>query len=162
MSVDTSTAAVTALMQGVTDGPWVTQRDPAHFDTESIIIGVGSVVANSCAGYPAIEADSRFIAAARDLVPALLAERDAKDNDITLLRAERDGLGSLLLSVQHDCIKEHNRTKAAEAKVEKLVEALRRINIITETSFPGATSTIDVTEIQRIVRTAIFEIEGEK
>lgn len=108
--IDTSIAAVTALMQDVTEGPWVTQRDPSHFDTESIIIGGGSVVAHSYAGYPAIEANARFIAAARDLVPALLAERDALAHDIERIKdSETDAI---------------NRAEAAEAALKEAVEAV--------------------------------------
>ncbi len=74
--VDTSIEAVTKLLDGVTPGPWTVRL--AYDDDRAVIDGTGFPVA-----YDVASADRRFIAAARDLVPALLAERDA-------LKKERD------------------------------------------------------------------------
>jgi len=71
-AIDTSTAAVTALMDGVTDGPWTTGK--VLFDC---VFAGGEVVSTGGSEGPKAEANARFIAAARQLVPALLAERDA-------------------------------------------------------------------------------------
>ena len=71
-AIDTSTAAVTALMDGVTEGPWTTGK--VLFDC---VFAGGEVVSAGGSEGPKAEANARFIAAARQLVPALLAERDA-------------------------------------------------------------------------------------
>lgn len=65
--VDTSTEAVEMLLDGVRPGPW-------EFDPRYITIVSGE---KCIAEVFASDADASFIAAARDLVPALLAERDA-------------------------------------------------------------------------------------
>lgn len=77
MTVDTSTEAVTKLLDGVTPGPW--RVDPLY---ATIVSG-----AKSIAEVFTSDADYRFIAASRDLVPALLDERDA-------LKAEVDRLST--------------------------------------------------------------------
>ena len=90
-ATDTSTAAVTALMNGVTEGPW-------SMETKRTSCGVCHQIGpwphkwrhgkdmSACIydDYPPTSegtsdmlANARFIAAARQLVPALLAERDA-------------------------------------------------------------------------------------
>jgi hypothetical protein len=82
MTTDTSTEAVERLLDGVTPGPWAWQTD-----TEIALDSRGYVIAStelSVHDEPEILANARFIAASRDLVPALLAERDA-----ALARAER-------------------------------------------------------------------------
>lgn len=71
--IDTSTEAVERLMDGVTPGPWA--GDPRF----STIVAGEKCIAEVFTS----DADASFITAARDLVPALLAERDA-------LKAERD------------------------------------------------------------------------
>lgn len=97
--IDTSTEAVTALMDGVTAGPWRVEHETTliwgHCDKDdSTYRGMGYPVAecrispvSSWAHGPdadAGETNARFIAASRELVPALAAERDA-----AILRAER-------------------------------------------------------------------------
>lgn len=88
--IDTSTAAIAALMDGVTPGPWcagahrwptqvgccplVGQPFSAHHHLRNV------AAANT-------EADIRFIAASRELVPALSAERDALRAEVERLRA---------------------------------------------------------------------------
>lgn len=89
MKMDTSTEAVERLLDGVTPGDWSSYSDdddpdcPAGFQYSLHSSKYG------CVGYWTghkdnhkderwylTEADARFIAAARDLVPALLKERD--------------------------------------------------------------------------------------
>ncbi len=54
------------------------------------------------------------LAAERDVLAARVAELE---NAAILSKAAYEGVGSLLLSVQQDCIKEHNRAEAAETKL---------------------------------------------
>jgi hypothetical protein len=98
MGVDTSPEAIAALLEGVTPGPWrvedgttliwghcnqddTTSRGMGYPVTECRITPVSSWARGPDAD--AGEANARFIAAARDLVPALAAE-------IARLTAERD------------------------------------------------------------------------
>ena len=77
---DTTTQAVTALLDGVTPGPWAynTHREvgPMHTGDDQ---AWGMICDPVCeVNFSATHmGNARFIAAARDLVPALLAERDA-------------------------------------------------------------------------------------
>ena len=77
-TVDTSTEAVERLLEDVTPGPWrVGPVDDCRVEDAD-----GNEVAqidgdyNQPETWPLMEANARFIAAARDLVPALLKERD--------------------------------------------------------------------------------------
>lgn len=152
--VDTSTEAVTKLLDGVTPGPWGV--DPLY---ATIVSGSKSITEVFTS-----DADARFIAAARDLVPALLAERDAlkKERDdamegwhvihpnITVQDAARvvaDGLADVArrlemhecaMAERDDCIedwsKANDRIKALLAerddlrtKLDAAVEALEKL-----------------------------------
>ena len=74
--IDTSKEAVAALLDGVTEGPWHYGNDPEGSHKFSVHTADYFFVAlaDNCA---AEEANARFIAAARSLVPSLAAERDA-------------------------------------------------------------------------------------
>ena len=71
--VDTSTEAVTKLLDGVTSGPWSVDEGESYCDvvTDCGVSGEGFVICEYA------YQNASFIAAARDMVPALLAERDA-------------------------------------------------------------------------------------
>ena len=73
INIDTSTEAVERLLDGVTPGPWAVDSGSAYCDvvTEHGVPDADFVICK----HPSIK-DARFIAAARDLVPALLKERD--------------------------------------------------------------------------------------
>lgn len=73
---DTRTEAVTALLEGVTPGPWRMGQDEEGPPATCITAG-GFDICTAWGGYLAEDADAAFIAAARQLVPALLAQRDA-------------------------------------------------------------------------------------
>lgn len=114
MTVDTSPEAIAALLDGVTPGPWRVEHETTliwgHCDQDDDTYrGMGYPVSecritpvSSWARGPdadAGEANARFIAAARELVPALAAE-------IAHLTAERDRLVMALaeteaLEMQH-------------------------------------------------------------
>jgi hypothetical protein len=85
MTTDTSTEAVERLLDGVTPGPWEWQTDTViALDSRGYVIASTELCVHD---EPEILANARLIAAARDLVPALLAERDA-----AIARAERADL----------------------------------------------------------------------
>lgn len=87
--IDTSTARIEALMDGVTDAPWCAgaHRWPPQvgccpligqpFSAHHHLVNVAA--ANT-------DADIRFIAASRQLVPALAAELDALRAEVNRLR----------------------------------------------------------------------------
>lgn len=97
-AIDTSTEAVERLLDGVTPGPWtehdagkhphvfVCGPDQFYYDGE---IGDKPLVAY-VTGVEAIE-NRVFIAAARDLVPALLKERDDLQVKLAEAQAELHG-----------------------------------------------------------------------
>ena len=97
MTIDTSREAVERLLDGVTEGPWAWEENHPLNACASVTaetdagwtIGIATLYGDSddvptptepdepWGDHPIRRADARFIAAARDLVPALLAERDA-------------------------------------------------------------------------------------
>lgn len=94
--VDTSTEAVTKLLDGVTPGPWrIKDCESAGYrcanyhqeiwneDTD-ILVTTEVTRAHNDGGAK----NMRFIRAARDLVPALLAERDALKSEVEQLKAQ--------------------------------------------------------------------------
>ena len=116
---DTTTQAVTALLDGVTPGPW-------HFDGQAWNLIVWSSNENRVcfmAHSNGLDDDrdfatAAFIAAARDLVPALLAERDALAHDIARHVAVAADLAT-------DCEDLRAQLAAAEARArESALDAL--------------------------------------
>ena len=84
--IDTSTAAVAALMDGVTPGPWVVYGEPEVGIEDGLFSGeIGKF------GFGPLEPlrgfDLSFVAASRELVPALAAENAALREDNERLRA---------------------------------------------------------------------------
>ena len=78
MTIDTSTEAVKRLLEDVTRGPWTSNSlgefGPVYYG-EDQANGMICEPVGRCE-WPNTVDNARFIAAARDLVPALLAERD--------------------------------------------------------------------------------------
>ncbi len=112
----TSPEAIAALLDGVTDGPWVWKR--AKIGGDCAIGPIGIVMAESfadirkageCANDEAA-ANARFIAAARDLVPALAAERDA----LAARLAEVEVYGDKTYAALHG-----HRCRADDAEAER-------------------------------------------
>ena len=124
--VDTSTEAVERLMDGVTPGPW---RVEYKHGTTRLMMGDSCQMCNETY-YPWVpdnERDWHFIATARDLVPALLAEReaqaaraDAADADV----ARRLEMHECAMAERDDCIedwsKANDRIKALLAERDAL------------------------------------------
>lgn len=123
-NIDTSTAAIAALLDGVTPGPWRVEHETTliwgHCDKDdSTYRGIGYPVAecrispvSSWAHGPdadAGETNARFIAASRELVPALTDERDA-----AVAQAEQA----------------EARVAKLEAEVERLMADLPRTQIV--------------------------------
>lgn len=97
--VDISTAAVERLMDGVTDGPWVREAQGVYHSNGHGL--VAHLKAHEWQrDWPTLERDARFIAASRDLVPALLADRDLLAAEVARLTAERDKVVARNTTVQ--------------------------------------------------------------
>lgn len=80
--IDTSKEAIAALLNGVTEGPlylldcgYRIADKPVTFDADGARHGETPNIVMFCETQP----NARFFAAARDLVPALAAERDAAE-----------------------------------------------------------------------------------
>lgn len=80
--IDTSTAAIEALMDGVTAGPWLNDSGANSHCFERRIVTNG----DECVAF-SDGANACFISASRYLVPALAAERDALKAEVERLRA---------------------------------------------------------------------------
>ena len=95
MTIDTSTEAVERLLEDVTPGPWrhsksyrgiVSDSPSGYDDAESVSAYGGHMICESVMAH-----NSLFIAAARELVPALLADRDVwRDKFDHMAKCERD------------------------------------------------------------------------
>ena len=119
MTIDTSKEAVERMLIGVTPGPWQTGQSSWNDDGEVQYTLHGIKHARY--------ADCMFIAAARELVPALTAERDAQTAradaaeaevsrltaELTALRAGQDALVAAVCDVAASMI-EDNMRHAAE------------------------------------------------
>lgn len=113
---DISTAAVERLLDGVTEGPW--EYRPHELDDWGVVRAGAFVLCQ--ARDPAMMDDSqlaqcradgsdpwsdnaRFVAASRDLVPALLADRDRLAAEVARLTAEVEQMYQTLHAAR-DCI----------------------------------------------------------
>lgn len=93
--MNTTTEAVNALLDGVTAGPWYSDDDQLPYENKVRIwsapdeIAIAEIMEGELLQDEA-KANAHFIAAARELVPALLAERDAAIARAERAEAERD------------------------------------------------------------------------
>lgn len=115
---DISTAAVERLLDGVTAGPWHVEDDwNVHCGSHSVMHGSIHVVSDAES-----EANANFTAASRDLVPALLADRDRLAAEVARLTAERDAA----MAAPAPQAREITVQEAAEVpEVKALVEAAK-------------------------------------
>ena len=98
--IDTSTEAVEALLKDMTEGPWeaALERGCHGVIAHSLPAGGANFVAlvgndpESAEKEPSRFANARFIAASRELVPALLVERDALQAEVDRLKAQADAV----------------------------------------------------------------------
>lgn len=89
-AVDVSTEAVMRLLDGVTPGPWrpsrsyrgaVSDSQSGYDDAESVHAYGGHMICESI-----MDHNMAFICASRDLVPALLVDRDRLADEVARLR----------------------------------------------------------------------------
>ena len=118
--------ALKALAEKATPGEWRWMQREDHavklLSTVKAITGENDIVMVRLEGVR--PSDRAFIAAFNPQtalallshIAALEAEKAEARNTATLLRAEADGLGSMLLDVQQDCITAVQRAETAEAK----------------------------------------------
>lgn len=110
MTIDTSREAVERLLDGVTEGPWAWEENHPLNACVSVTtksdagwtIGIATLYGYSddvptptepdepWGDHPIRRADARFISASRELVPALLAERDAALAEVARLSTPPD------------------------------------------------------------------------
>jgi len=129
--IDTSREAVEALLQGVTEGPWwvgaqndalfVINATPSPAPYDGPIpkdYGANVVCTPNWRDMPC-NLNARFIAAARELVPALLARAEAEETALTETEA---------LELQHGAVIERLTAALAVANedADRLAEALKR------------------------------------
>ena len=94
-TVDTSPEAIAALLDGVTEGPWAADvSDPSDVvvwaetpakSTDEFVANIGRRVQRVSIAFDIDAANARFIAAARELVPALAAENAALKAEVARL-----------------------------------------------------------------------------
>lgn len=159
--IDTSTEAVMALLEGVTRGPWrmgyrfdsiVADHPTGHDENDTLDAYGGHLVCESVKSY----ANMDFIIAARELIPALLTERDA-----ALARADAADAKSATLQATLDQTIHgwgEDAVKVAElqaqvakltAKLEEITDAVDGIYIFASDTLSGRTDGPDDREWQR-------------
>lgn len=113
--IDTSTAAIAALMDGVTAGPW---EQDGPISAKIVWSGPDVRVCFMTSDGPASK-NASFIAAARELVPALTDERDA-----AIARAEQAEARELaLLSASEESRQFLRQRDALRAENQRLRDA---------------------------------------
>jgi len=132
-AVDVSTEAVMRLLDGVTPGPWEEDRSDAALGYADIYENSGRKSFHICSvtGIPNREhiRNANFIAASRDLVPAVLADRDRLADEVARLRRNDRSLHNMIEKMLTEGANQMARAEAAEAEVARLREALRQIDI---------------------------------
>ena len=108
-TIDTSREAVEALMEGVTEGPWIAgpRSGASAFANRWEVRGpdYGMIATMSFPDEGDDTANARFIAASRELVPALLDRAEKAEAELATLKAERERLreaASKLWEARHD------------------------------------------------------------
>lgn len=156
MNADTSTEAVEKLLDEVTPGHW---RVEYKHGTTCLMMGDSCQMCNETyyPWVPANERDWHFIAAARDLVPALLAERDA-------LRRENENLRQIERNVQavreHDMIRRGDALKALDWRdiYGRAANTQTAINAIP--SVQPTVKSLDWVELEKYRRGGKYSADG--
>jgi chromosome segregation ATPase len=127
---DTSPAAIAALLDGVTEGPWV--RDGRNQRRINQGSGAGNKIAQASVfadwkpleqkreAYETCARNARFIAAARDLVPTLAAERDDAVAMTEDVRRQVAGLAAEVVRLKASLVETHEELEEARAENERL------------------------------------------
>jgi len=133
---DISKEAVTQMLEGVTDGPWEVDGPPWNQIIWSSAENRVAFMAHSNGMNDDRDIKTaRFIAYAREAVPALSAERDALEADVTTyqeivkdLTAERDGFAMQATGLSADNARVRSIVEAAEARVAELTADQERLS----------------------------------
>ena len=126
---DTSREAVEALMEGVTPGPWEASRCPSNAREIVEHPDLGRIANLSYPDAGDDEANARFIAASRELVPALLD------------RAEK--AGAELVRMAGQAMSEGERANEAEAELATLKAERERLREAMQAAFDTVTEVIN-------------------
>jgi len=114
--IDTSTEAVEALLKDVTEGPWEVDWTGNGYWIGDTISMVGETYQEA--------RDVKFIAASRELVPALLAERDAlKAKLAKAVEAARELMDAFYIN--GNVTERHYRACQAGVKLETTLAELK-------------------------------------
>lgn len=151
---DTTREYVERLLDGVTEGPWLYR--PGHYDDWGVVKAQDRQICQArhpdrleskvlseyrANGLDPWEANARFIAAARELVPALLARAEAAEAERNEEKAYADTCNKLMRKAQSD----HEAAESALAAmaqerdaeretVARLTEALQRVIALDDTA----------------------------
>ena len=123
---DISRDAVDALLQGVTEGPWEAESGHEQQNGQlywQVTDGAHAIMQNQfcwCQGDHA--ANARFIAAARELVPALRAALDEAEARAVKAEAERDVHTKINAEAERVAKWERDRAERLEAALTPFVD----------------------------------------
>lgn len=122
MTIDTSKEAVDRLLDGVTPGPWYSEKEDPNDGPEDVVTAGDYYVASLhyLRGMDEPAANASFIAAARELVPALAAERDAQTARADAAEAEVSRLKKALVHMTAERDTSLNTASIWEAELTAL------------------------------------------
>jgi hypothetical protein len=133
--IDTSAEAVAKMLGGVTPGPWWVVEDRSTWGWVEVD-GPSIKIASPTAATDLTDmdaqtrrAEARFIAYAREAVPALAAERDALAARVAELESDRDLLSLRYSQEGQIADTERARAEAAEAENARLRNVIFRLSV---------------------------------
>lgn len=127
MTIDTSREAVERLLDGVTPGPWGSRPDD-EIQGAHVIHGGYYEIALFTGGYPEAAKDLAFIAAARDLVPALLASAEAAEAREQLAIRQKNSAETLLQTYRDAQKNVLNKLHSAKAERDAALAEVARLS----------------------------------
>lgn len=164
---DTTTQAVTALLDGVTPGPWVITYE---YGDKHMKGPEGQSLMCDMTYYPwtfSEQADWEFVAAARDLVPAILAERDALAAQLASAEARARESALEALSAYGQAADAHAAQLSAEAKLAVAVDAMGAVLVsLAEYRHRSKKIAFDIAmradRAEEAARAALAQINGDE